>query len=168
MSPITWPRTYLLQLYASVVEHGMIFVEPITAEAAASLKASFYRLRRKRDSNSQWILPEYHLVSVAAWEPDGVGPLGRLPIIYSRLPSGAELPGIRPASSLESIPAPDAPSHPDAPQAAAILNPAASAMASVIQPNPGTSSPPLELSPASISSYVDALKRKAAGEGSGS
>jgi hypothetical protein len=42
-----------------------------------------------------FILPEYHMVSVGKWEPEWQG---RLPLIYSVLPSGRQLPTITPAS----------------------------------------------------------------------
>ena len=98
-NPTSWPKAYLLQVYAAAVRDGFIYIQPITYTAARSFKATFLRVRRRSDTvNKQWIIPEYHLVTVGTWEPlddrplDGDRTLGRLPILYNQMPSG--LPSI--------------------------------------------------------------------------
>lgn len=102
MPPIpseNWPKGWLLQIHAQAIEHGFVFIEPISASSAVSLKARLYRLRRRSDkSNAAFIPPEYHMVTVGAWVeyPDERAPMGRLPVIYNRLPDGEALPQIMP------------------------------------------------------------------------
>jgi hypothetical protein len=105
---LNWPKSYLLQCHADAIKHGMIFVEPITEAEARSFTQRFYRMRRRSDkSMASLIPPEYHLVSVGEWEPFGIThpevqpPRGRLPIIFSSLPSGEALPNLRPATETE-------------------------------------------------------------------
>lgn len=92
-----WPKPWLLQIHQQAVEHGMIWIEPITKADAESLRQRLYRVRRRSDkSTASFILPEYHMVTVGAWEDrDG----GRLPVIYSRRPDGQALPNITPVSA---------------------------------------------------------------------
>lgn len=98
-----WPRQYLLQIYAEAVKHGFIWIEPISPEDARSLTQRLYRLRRRADkAMAPYILPEYHLVTCGDWRPTTPGgTLGKLPVIFNQLPTGAPLPAIRPATADE-------------------------------------------------------------------
>lgn len=97
-----WPRSFLLDIYAQAVQHGMVMIEPITEANAKSLAGRLYRLRRRSDKGmAHLILPEYHLVTVGEWRPGPDGQ-GQLPIIYNRLPSDEPLPDIRPATDAEA------------------------------------------------------------------
>jgi len=92
-----WPRAFLFQIYDAAITNGLIIIEPISEEDARSLAGRLYRIRRRSDKAlAQFILPEYHLVTVGEWRPGPEG-TGQLPIIYSRLPDGKPLPLIRPA-----------------------------------------------------------------------
>lgn len=113
-----WPKGYLLQLHAQAIEHGMIWVGPISEADADSLKKRFYRIRRRSDKSMAAFIPaEYHLVMAGKWEagPDG---RGRMPIIFDKLPEQMELPGVTPATPDEvearfHAAAPDAPVVPE-------------------------------------------------------
>jgi hypothetical protein len=94
-----WPKPYILEVHRLAVEHGLVFIEDISEAEADSFKQRFYRARRRSDkSMAAFIPPEFHLVMVGEYQPDK----RRLPIIYSRLPSGRELPKIRPAEAEEA------------------------------------------------------------------
>jgi hypothetical protein len=98
MKPSTsvWPRAYILQLYNQAIEQGCIRVGPLTEPEAKSLTQSFYRLRRRSDSNTAaWILPEFQLVTVSKWQ-EGADQLGFLFFMYDSVPEGANLPAITP------------------------------------------------------------------------
>lgn len=101
-----WPKPYLLQAHAQAVEHGMVWIRPISKADAASLKARLYRVRRRSDASmAAFIPPEYHMVTVGLWSP---GNGGQMPLIYNRLPEG-QLPPIVPATPEEkgsSLPLP--------------------------------------------------------------
>lgn len=145
---IDWPRAYLLQIHDEAIRHGFIWIEPISEGDAKSLRQRLYRLRRRSDkATAAYILPEYHLVTVGAWQPEGGG---RMPVIYNRLPSGSALPTLRPATpeELEALPIstglPEAPSAPMDPDK----------LLETISQN-------LTLEPGEVSGYVDDLIRKA-------
>lgn len=109
-----WPRSFLLDIYAQAVQHGMVMLEPITKENAKSLTGRLYRLRRRSDKGmAHLILPEYHLVTAGEWRPGPEG-TGQLPIIYNRLPSDEPLPAIRPATLDEATAPPLARLTPEA------------------------------------------------------
>jgi len=105
-----WPKPWLLQVHQQAVEHGFLFIQPISEEDARSLTARLYRIRRRSDTSmAAFIPPEYLLVTVGRWqvfsasnpppEPyplDEANPLGRLPIVYNMLPDGQPLPNIVP------------------------------------------------------------------------
>jgi hypothetical protein len=96
-----WPKPWMLQLHEQAVEHGFIFVEPISEEDAKSLRDRMYRIRRRSDSSmAAYIRPEYHLVMIGKWEPGAEG-AGRLPIIYNKRSDGRELPSVRIADGTE-------------------------------------------------------------------
>jgi hypothetical protein len=94
----SWPKPYLLQILSAAVTHGSLYVEPITAEDALSLRMSLLRVRRRADTaNRSFIIPEYHLVTVMNWEFTHIAEgksWGRLPVIYNNLPSTLRLPDI--------------------------------------------------------------------------
>jgi hypothetical protein len=109
-----FPRSYLLSIYTAAIEQGFIWITPISAANAVSLRQKLYRLRRRSDkNNASFITPNHHLVTVGDWEagPDGQG---RLPVMFSSSPGG--LPNIQladgtalpPAEALavEAVPAP--------------------------------------------------------------
>ena len=116
----SWPKAYIIELYAKAVEHGFVWVQPITQEKAVSLSKSFYNARRRADStNKAWMKDEYHLCTFGQWEQlegDHIGQ-GRVPVLFSALPDGQNLPDIVPARPEEitgridvrpSLPAPAA------------------------------------------------------------
>lgn len=96
----SWPKAYIIELYAKAVEHGFVWVQPITQEKAVSLSKSFYNARRRADStNKAWMKDEYHLCTFGNWEQlegDHIGQ-GRVPVLFSALPDGQNLPDIIPA-----------------------------------------------------------------------
>lgn len=96
----SWPKAYIIELYAKAVEHGFVWVQPITQEKAISLSKSFYNARRRADStNKAWMKDEYHLCTFGNWEQlegDHIGQ-GRVPVLFSALPDGQNLPDIVPA-----------------------------------------------------------------------
>lgn len=140
-----WPKPWLLQLHDAAVTHGFIWVEPISEADAKSLRARLYRMRRRSDTSMAAYIPaEYHLVMVGQWVegPDGIG---RLPLIYNKLPDGRSLPNIVPATADEVttyLQVPKAPAPPIID--AANLDPAA-----------------IQISPDEISGFVADLRRKA-------
>jgi hypothetical protein len=96
-----WPKPWMLQLHAQAVEHGFIWVEPISEADARSLRDRLYRIRRRSDkSMAAFIPPEYHLVMVGRWEPGEAG-TGRLPLIYNARADGKPLPSIKIADGSE-------------------------------------------------------------------
>jgi hypothetical protein len=130
----------MLQLHAQAVEHGFIWVEPISEADAQSLRDRLYRIRRRSDkSMAAFIPPEYHLVMVGRWEPGEAG-TGRLPLIYNARADGKPLPSIRIA---------------DGSEAEAYLKP------------PALANPPaldisnIEIKPEEISSLVERLRKSA-------
>ena len=96
----SWPKAYIIELYAKAVEHGFVWVQPITQEKAISLSKSFYNARWRADStNKAWMKDEYHLCTFGQWEQlegDHIGQ-GRVPVLFSALPDGQNLPDIIPA-----------------------------------------------------------------------
>ncbi len=142
MSNSKWPRNYLLRLYAEAVANGCIIVEPITETQARSLTATFYRLRRRSDKqNAYFIPPEYHLVTILNWRPTNGG---QLPIVYTSLPDGEQLPPWRAASPDEVQPQPQLPP-------ATVHQP-------LIQPTTGID-PSIEF-PGNLEAYIDSLEKK--------
>lgn len=87
----SWPKPYLLELYAKAVEEGCIRVLLNGNETRfKSLKASWLRIRRRKDPISVALMrPEYYLCTIT-WEPDR----GTALIIYNQLPDGVALPEI--------------------------------------------------------------------------
>ncbi|RPJ87100.1 MAG: hypothetical protein EHM18_02840 [Acidobacteria bacterium] len=87
----SWPKPYLLELYAKAIEEGCIRVLLNGNETRfKSLKASWLRIRRRKDPQSIALMrPEYYLCSIL-WEADR----GTALIIYNQLPDGKELPEI--------------------------------------------------------------------------
>lgn len=104
--PRTFPREYLLRVYAAAVEHGCIELSPIDEPTATSFRQTFYRLRRRSDKgNAHLILPEYHLVTVGDWRQTPRG--GALTIYYNAIPEGEDpLPSILPIDPHEAPPMP--------------------------------------------------------------
>lgn len=102
-----WPKPYILQVHAAAVEHGLVFIEKISAANADSFKQRFYRARRRSDkAMAAFIPPEYHLVMIGEYQPlpdDDPAAPGRLPIIYNQLPDGSALPPIRAADANEAM-----------------------------------------------------------------
>lgn len=96
-----WPKPYLLQLYDKAVNEGCIRVLLHGDETRfKSLKASFYRLRRRSDVQSVALMrPEYYLTTML-WEPER----GTALIIYNQLPDGQELPEIESVHDKTPIP----------------------------------------------------------------
>lgn len=104
-----WPKTFILEVHRQAVEHGLIFLEPISEADATSFRQRFYRTRRRSDkAMAAFIPPEFHLVMVGAWIAEGDG-LGKLPIIYNQRADGKPLPGIRAATEAEALLASDDP-----------------------------------------------------------
>jgi hypothetical protein len=100
-SSTVWPRAFLLSLYNAALTNGMVYATPVREADAHSLRQSLYRLRRRSDtSNKSFITPEMHLVTVGNWEagPDGHG---RLPILYTSMGDGVDMPGIVAATGEE-------------------------------------------------------------------
>ena len=97
----SWPKPYLLGLYAKAVEEGCIRVLLDGDETKfKSLKASWLRLRRRGDAQSYALMrPEYYLCSIV-WEPD----LGTALLIYNALPDGQELPAVESVAAKSPIP----------------------------------------------------------------
>jgi hypothetical protein len=138
-TPHTWPKSYLLSILAAAVEHGFLYLEPLSPVAAASLRASLIRVRRRADkSAAAYIIPEYYLVSVGQWEATGEDPdIGRLPVMYDALPEGLVLPKITPAERSVSLPTP------------------------VQQETPAPfAAEELAMEPAEIKSFVDSMKKR--------
>lgn len=136
----SWPRMYLLNIYKQAVERGYIWLGPISEADAASLKMAIYRLRRRSDSSNAAIISEqYHMVTVGEWQhgvPDYDA--GRLPVIYSALPCGSQLPGLTDAATGEALP-----SILEAPAAQPALQPPA-ALPTAFEPLPITTSVAIE------------------------
>lgn len=88
----TWPKPYLLKLYARTVEEGCLRV-PMKRGGEhefASLKGAFYRLRRRKDGDFLVNMrPEFQHV-IMRWEPG----LSTALFIYDKLPDSEELPPI--------------------------------------------------------------------------
>lgn len=99
---ISWPKTYLLQIYSRAYAEGCIRI-PLASEAIfRSLSQSLYRLRRRSDAqHASFILPEYHLIH-CTWEPER----GTMLVTYDALPDGAELPPILSVDASERQPTP--------------------------------------------------------------
>jgi hypothetical protein len=97
----SWPKPYLLELYAKVVEEGCIRVLLNGDETKfKSLKASWLRLRRRSDAQSVALMrPEYYLCSIV-WEKSR----GTALLIYNQLPDGQELPTIESVADKTPIP----------------------------------------------------------------
>lgn len=107
ISKRTWPKPYLLQLYAEAVTQGCIRVAPLSPADSKSLTQTFYRLRRRIDRDSRdYILPEYHLVTASAWQPDHGGCIY---LIFSKAPDGEPpLPTISGVEAGFTLPTPAA------------------------------------------------------------
>lgn len=91
-SDFNWPKPYLLKLYARAVQEGCVRVPMHRGGDAEfrSLKAAFYRLRRRKDGDFLINMrPEYQLVTVR-FEPA----LSTALFIYDKLPDSEELPPI--------------------------------------------------------------------------
>lgn len=113
MPSMNWPKPFLLTIHEQAVEHGYIFIEPISEADAQSLRARLYRIRRRSDASmAAFIPPEYHLVMVGKWEA-GPSNTGRLPVIYNKRSDGLDLPGITVATGadIEALAVPDI--HPE-------------------------------------------------------
>lgn len=90
---VAYPRAFLLSIYTAAIEQGFVWINDIEAADHPSLKAQFYRLRRRADTaNRSFITPEFHLVTLGAWESTGNGTCGRVPVVFDKLPDGAALP----------------------------------------------------------------------------
>ena len=87
-----WPKPYLLGLYEKAVDEGCVRVLLDGDETKfKSLKASWLRLRRRRDIQSFALMrPEYYLCSIV-WEPAS----GTALILYNQLPDNQELPEVQ-------------------------------------------------------------------------
>ena len=143
-----WPKPWMLQLHEQAVEHGFVWVEPISEEDAKSLRDRLYRMRRRSDkSMAAFIRPEYHLVMVGVWEPGFTG-AGRLPLIYDRRSDGQPLPKIIPATQdeVERYSAP------------AMVDPIP-----ILPPHVDLTPETLEIKPSEIGGFVDSLIKKAKG-----
>jgi hypothetical protein len=140
-----WPKQFLLQIHAEAVKHGFIWIEGISQANAESLRQRLYRVRRRSDkATASFIPPEYHLVGVGEWQPEGGG---RLPVIFNRLPTGEELPTIRPATpeEVQAVTIPDAPQeHEEGPSPPA-------------KPTPAFAPEDIQLKPADISDLVASM-----------
>lgn len=115
-----WPKPWLLELYRQAVEQGCIRIvlRGQTAEDREaewkSFKASFLRLRRKKDANFVvQMRPEYSLVSLR-YEPE----LGKVLISYSSLPDGELLPTVEAVDNQRPIQQPQGSLPHDTPEAA--------------------------------------------------
>lgn len=86
-----WPRPYLLEIHEQAIDEGCCRVEGVTEQQARSLIQSFYRIRRRGDSQHKlgFIKPEYHLV-MAMWESER----GSVLFMYNALPDNVALPKI--------------------------------------------------------------------------
>lgn len=150
---VDWPRTYLLQIHADAVLHGLVFIEPISKDDATSLRQRLYRVRRRSDkSTAAFIPPEYHMVTIGAWQ-DVNG--GRLPIIYNKHPDGKALPSIRPATADEITAL-----FPSAPLAAAPALTPDQFLANITEAD-------LTLQPEEVDSFVADLVKQAKRRGGG-
>jgi hypothetical protein len=139
-----WPKPFLLQMHEQAVEHGFVWIRPITESEYESLKSRMYRIRRRSDTSmAAFIRPEYHLVMVGAWEPENGG---QFPLLYDKRADGQDLPRIELPTGEE---------------------------ASRFAPAPKVAAPPLsqealemaieslEVKPEEIGDYVDELRKKA-------
>lgn len=147
-----WPKQWLLEIYAKAVEHGYLFIEPITEADAHSLGQRLYRIRRRADTiMAPFLIPEYQLVTVGQWVPvGGTGEHGRLPIIYNSLPDDQKLPNITAVDS-ETF--------------SQVIRHDAQPLVSV-EPKPtftAISPEDLQLEPEDISNYVADMRRRAEG-----
>jgi hypothetical protein len=87
----SWPKPYLLELYHKAVEEGCIRVLLDGDETKfKSLKASWLRIRRRKDPVSVALMREEFYLCTILWEADR----GTALIIYNQLPDGQALPEI--------------------------------------------------------------------------
>ena len=107
-SEYSWPKPYLLGLYAKAVDEGCIRIvlrgatEEQRAAEWRSFKAAFLRLRRKADADfAIQMRPEYGLVQVR-YEPE----LGKVLISFNSLPDNQSLPAIESVDGKRDIPQP--------------------------------------------------------------
>lgn len=104
-SSFTWPKPYLLDLYAKAVKEGCIRIKlrgPDFDAEWRSFKAAFLRLRRKKDSNFfVQMEPAYQMVSLR-YEPE----TQKVLIIYSALPDDELLPSIEAVDGKTNLPQP--------------------------------------------------------------
>lgn len=91
-----WPRPYMLDLYQRVIEEGCLRIVlrgKTKADRDAefkSFKASFYRMRRRKDGDFiAQMRPEFSMVQVK-YEPE----LGKVLLIFNALPDGELLPSV--------------------------------------------------------------------------
>lgn len=99
--PIAWPKPYMLQVYEKALAEGwcrLVFKGEDIERQVKSFIASFYRLRRRSDTQHRsFIKPEYHLVS-CTYEPHRNSVL----VTFNKLPDGHELPTIESISPDEA------------------------------------------------------------------
>lgn len=104
----TWPRPYLLQLYQKAVDEGCIRIllrGPDYEAEFRSLKAAFYRLRRRKDGHFLALMkPEYSMCSIR-FEPNHAPNPAAL-VSYSSLPDGELLPMIESITDQRPLPQP--------------------------------------------------------------
>lgn len=107
MPDFSWPKPWLLQLYARAVEEGCIRIKLRGETEAAneteykSFKASFLRLRRKRDAGFVQMRPEYQMVGLR-FERER----GSVLLIYNALPDGELLPSVESVTDKQHLPQP--------------------------------------------------------------
>lgn len=92
-----WPRPLLLDAYNKAIDEGCCYLNNLGGEARAkSFIASFYRLRRRSDSEirASWIRPEFDLVT-AMYQPN----TDRILLVFNSLPD--DMPGL---PALASVP----------------------------------------------------------------
>lgn len=143
-----WPKGYLIELHDAAINAGMVFVRPISKADAESLRARFYRIRRRSDSSmAAFIRPEFHLVMVGRWEEANGG---QLPIIFNKTADGSPLPSIVPATPEEL--AERAPSPVAAPRTVSDLSAPVSSI--------DLDSLDTGLAPEAIDSFIDSLRKK--------
>lgn len=103
-SSISYPRAFLLSIYNGAVAEGFIYIEPVKQADYPSLRAQFYRLRRRADtSNKSFIIPEHHLVTLGPWEPGPSG-RGRCAASFDKMPEGVPTLTTRAGDVLASAP----------------------------------------------------------------
>lgn len=108
-----WPKPYLLQLYARAVSDGCIRLNLHgDEEKFKSLKAAFYRIRRRKDAQSVALMAEEYYLCSISWEAER----GTALIVYDQLPDGQDLPEIESVEHKHSMPMPRAPTPAPTPE----------------------------------------------------